>query len=54
MLYEHVTKPALTHFRPVFDLCRKTRKMFKKHLWKSDISSKDAGRRKLRNKKQSN
>ena len=40
----------LTHFQPMFHLCRNqvigfTSKMFEKHLWKNDNLSKDAGQR---------
>ena len=40
---------ALNHFQPMFDLCRNQvagfyyQMFYYKHLWKSDILSKDAG-----------
>ena len=47
-LVKGISNQALTHFQPIFHLNKPgcwflLGKCFKKHLWKSDILSKDAG-----------
>ena len=47
-LVKGISKQALTHLQPMFHLCKPGRwfllaKCLKKHLWKSDNLSKDAG-----------